>query len=97
VEAFALLISLVALAVAGLAFYRTGGLADLRREVEKLRPEAEAAREKAAETIRRELEELRPKAQRAREKAADVLDRLERVVRGEPGGPAAGGSAERGP
>ncbi len=52
-ELIALLLSLVALALAGAAFARTGGLADVRRQMESLSAKTDGARDMAARAIDR--------------------------------------------
>lgn len=50
-ELLSLLLSIVALVLAGMAFNRTGGLRDVRRQLDALSRKAESARELAANTI----------------------------------------------
>lgn len=50
-ELLSLVLSIVALTLAGMAFSRTGGMRDLRRQLDALGDKAESARELAANTI----------------------------------------------
>lgn len=52
-EVMTLLIALVALVIAIIAFQRTGGIGDLRRQVEGLSGKTETAREKTADVLDR--------------------------------------------
>ena len=56
-EILTLLIALAALVIAIIAFQRTGGIGDLRRQVEGLSGKTETAREKTADVLDR-LEQL---------------------------------------
>jgi hypothetical protein len=52
-EAFTLLIALVALVIAVIAFQRTGGLKELRQAVENLSPRTEGVRDRTANMLDR--------------------------------------------
>ncbi len=52
-EAFTLLIALGALVIAVIAFQRTGGLKELRQEVDNLSPKTEAVRDRTANMLDR--------------------------------------------
>ena len=52
-EAFTLLIALVALVIAVIAFQRTGGIRELRQEVETLSSRSESMRERTANMLDR--------------------------------------------
>jgi hypothetical protein len=56
-EAFTLLIAVLALGIAIVAFKRTGGIEELRHQVEGLGGKSETAREKTADALNR-LEHL---------------------------------------
>lgn len=56
-EALTLLIALIALGIAIVAFKRTGGIEDLRRQVEGFGGKSETARQKTADALNR-LEQL---------------------------------------
>lgn len=56
-EALTLLIALIALAIAIVAFKRTGGIEDLRRQVDGFGSKFEMARQKTADALDR-LEQL---------------------------------------
>lgn len=56
-ELLSLLLSVVALILAAMAFARTGGIRDARRQLDALSTKAESARELAANTIDR-IEDL---------------------------------------
>ncbi len=75
-EVLTLLISVVALVVAILAYARTGGIQELRSQVSALGSSTETLRTKTTDT----LDSLRAKM-------ADTLDRLEGAVRGSTGPP----------
>lgn len=50
-EIFALVISVVALVLAIIAFMRTGGIGDLRRQMETLSSKTESARDRTADAL----------------------------------------------
>lgn len=52
-EVLAFLLALIAVALAAVAFARTGGMKDLRRQIDELAPKAETAREKTANVLGR--------------------------------------------
>ncbi len=52
-EAFTLLIALVALVIAVIAFQRTGGIKELRQKVETLSPRTEGVRDRTANMLDR--------------------------------------------
>ncbi len=56
-EAITLLIAVIALGIAIVAFKRTGGIGDLRRQVEGFGSKSETARQKTADALNR-LEQL---------------------------------------
>jgi hypothetical protein len=68
-ETVALIISIVALIIAIVAYYRTGGVADLKKRVETLTDAGESMVSKAGDSLR--------------DKTADVLGKVEDAVRGE--------------
>ena len=70
-EIVALIIAVVALVVAVLAYARTGGIQELRNQVSALGSSTESLRTKTTDT----LDTLRAKT-------ADTLERLEKAVRG---------------
>jgi len=70
-EILALIIAVVALVLAFVAIKRTGGLGDIRRQVEALRGD-----------IREQVDALGPTTETMRGKTADALDKLEQFVRG---------------
>lgn len=77
-ETLALIVSIIALIVAILAYYKVGGVADLKKQTEILT--------NVGETVAKATDSLR-------DKTADVLDRMEAAVRGgeeKKGGPKAG-------
>ncbi len=86
-EILALIIAVVALILAFVAIQRTGGLGDIRRQIEALRGD-----------IRQQVDALGPTTETMREKTADALDRLEQLVRGKErpsqGDPAKGGTQD---
>jgi hypothetical protein len=71
-EGITLLIAVVALIISILAYQRTGGTAELKRQVES------AA---SAPDLKRQVDALVALTDSLREKTADALDRLEKVVR----------------
>jgi len=68
-ETVALIISIVALIIAIVAYSRTGGVADLRKQVEGLTNAGETMVSKASDSLR--------------DKTADVLGKVEEAVRGD--------------
>jgi len=71
-DAITLLIAVVALIVAILAYQRTGGTAELKRKIESTIP---------PEDLKKQLNALAAMTDSLREKTADALDRLEKVIR----------------
>jgi pilus assembly protein TadC len=71
-EAITLLIAVVALIIAILAYQRTGGTAELKRQIESRVPSAD---------LKKQMDALVAMTDSLREKTADALDRLEKVVR----------------
>ena len=71
-EGITLLIAVVALIIAILAYQRTGGTADLKRQMESSTSSSE---------LRKQVDSLAAMTDALREKTADALDRLEKVVR----------------
>ena len=67
-ETVTLIIAIVALIIAIVAYYRTGGVAALKKEVEDLTNAGEARVSKTSQSVR--------------EKAADALGKAEDAVRG---------------
>jgi len=68
-ETVALIISIVALIIAIVAYSRTGGVAALKKQVEGLTDAGETMVSKAADSLR--------------DKTADVLGKVEEAVRGD--------------
>jgi hypothetical protein len=66
-ETLALIISIIALIIAILAYYKVGGVADLKKQTEVLT--------NVGETVAKATDSLR-------DKTADVLDRMEAAIRG---------------
>lgn len=71
-DAITLLIAVVALIIAILAYQRTGGTAELKRKIESTIP---------PEDLKKQLNALAAMTDSLREKTADTLDRLEKVIR----------------
>jgi hypothetical protein len=71
-EGITLLIAVVALIVSILAYQRTGGTADLRRQMESTTPSPD---------LKKQVDALIALTDSLRERTADALDRLEKVVR----------------
>jgi len=71
-DAITLLIAVVALIIAILAYQRTGGPAELKRKIESTIP---------PEDLKKQLNALVAMTDNLREKTADALDRLEKVIR----------------
>lgn len=71
-EAITLLIAVVGLIIAILAYQRTGGTAELRRKIESTIP---------PEDLKKQMDALVAVTNTLREKTADALDRLEKVIR----------------
>ncbi|NWG02691.1 MAG: hypothetical protein HXY44_07545 [Syntrophaceae bacterium] len=71
-EGITLLIAVVALIIAILAYQRTGGTAELKRQIDAGASSPE---------LRKQVEALVAMTDSLREKTADALDRLEKVIR----------------
>ena len=71
-EGITLLIAVVALIISILAYQRTGGVSDLKREVESSTSYGD---------LKKQVESLGTLTDSLREKTADALDRLEKVIR----------------
>jgi hypothetical protein len=71
-EAITLLIAVVALVIAILAYQRTGGTAELKRQMESVT---------SSPDMKKQMDALVAMTNSLREKTADALDRLEKVVR----------------
>jgi hypothetical protein len=71
-EAITLLIAVVALVIAILAYQRTGGTAELKHQMESMT---------SSPDMKKQMDALVAMTNSLREKTADVLDRLEKVVR----------------
>jgi hypothetical protein len=71
-EAITLLIAVIALVIAILAYQRTGGTAELKRQIESRVPSPD---------LKEQIAALVAMTDSLREKTADALDRLEKVVR----------------
>ncbi len=71
-EGITLLIAVAALIIAILAYQRTGGTAELKRQIESAT---------SSPDLRRQVDALIAMTDSLREKTADALDRLEKVVR----------------
>jgi cell division protein FtsL len=71
-EALTLLIAVVALIIAILAYQRTGGTTDLARKIES---------GISSEDLKKQMAALTSMTDILREKTADALNRLEKVVR----------------
>jgi cell division protein FtsL len=71
-EAITLLIAVAALILSILAYQRTGGTADLKRQIESRTSSLD---------LRKEMDALVAMTDALREKTADALDRLEKTIR----------------
>ena len=71
-EGITLLIAVVALIIAILAYQRTGGTAELKRQIES---------KAASPDLKKQIETLTAMTDALREKTADALDRLEKAIR----------------
>jgi cell division protein FtsL len=71
-EAITLLIAVVALIIAMLAYQRTGGTADLKRQIEG---------SASSPDLKKQIDALLAMTDSLREKTADALDRLEKAIR----------------
>jgi hypothetical protein len=71
-EGITLLIAVVALIIAILAYQRTGGTADLKRQIDSATSSVD---------LTKKVESLTVMTDALREKTADALDRLEKMVR----------------
>jgi hypothetical protein len=71
-EAITLLIAVVALIVAILAYQRTGGTAEMKRQMEG---------SASSPDLKKQIDALLTMTDSLREKTADALDRLEKAIR----------------
>jgi len=71
-EGITLLIAVVALIIAILAYQRTGGTADLKHQIDSATSSVD---------LTKKVESLTVMTDALREKTADALDRLEKMVR----------------
>ncbi|MCJ7749200.1 MAG: hypothetical protein MUP27_15800 [Desulfobacterales bacterium] len=71
-DAITLLIAVVALIIAILAYQRTGGTAELKRQLESRTSSVD---------LKKQMDALVAITDSLREKTADALDRLEKVIR----------------
>ena len=71
-EAVTLLIAVVALIISILAYQRTGGTAELKRQIES---------KTSSPDLKKQMDTLVAMTDALREKTADALDRLEKVIR----------------
>ena len=71
-DGITLLIAVVALIIAILAYQRTGGAADLKRQLDSRTSSLD---------LKKQMDALVAMTDAVREKTADALDRLEKVVR----------------
>jgi cell division protein FtsL len=71
-EAVTLLIAVVALIISILAYQRTGGTAELKRQIES---------KTSSPDLKKQMDTLVAITDALREKTADALDRLEKVIR----------------
>jgi len=71
-EAITLLIAVVALIISILAYQRSGGTAELKRQLESKTSSAD---------LKKQMDALMAMTDSLREKTADTLDRLEKLVR----------------
>jgi hypothetical protein len=71
-EAITLLIAVVALIIAILAYQRTGGTAELKRQIETTA---------SSPDLKKQIDALLTMTDSLREKTADALDRLEKAIR----------------
>jgi hypothetical protein len=71
-EGITLLIAVAALVLSILAYQRSGGTVDLKRQIEST---------PSSNDVKKQMEALMAMTDALREKTADALDRLEKVVR----------------
>jgi cell division protein FtsB len=71
-DGITLLIAVVALIIAILAYQRTGGAADLKRQLDS---------RTSSPDLKKQMDALMAMTDALREKTADALDRLEKVIR----------------
>jgi hypothetical protein len=71
-EGITLLIAVVALIISILAYQRTGGTADLKRQIET---------SASSPDLKKQMDALMAMTDSLRQKTADALDRLEKVIR----------------
>ncbi len=71
-EGITLLIAVVALVLSILAYQRTGGTAELKRQIDSTTPSGD---------LKKQVEALSAIVDSLRDKTADALDRLEKTIR----------------
>ena len=71
-EGITLLIAVVALVLSILAYQRTGGTAELKRQIDSTTPSGD---------LKKQVEALSAIVDSLRDKTADALDRLEKAIR----------------
>ncbi len=71
-EGITLLIAVVALVLSILAYQRTGGAAELKRQIDSTTPSGD---------LKKQVEALSAIVDSLRDKTADALDRLEKAIR----------------
>lgn len=86
-QTLTLIIALAAFIIAVVALYRTGGIRNLREQMDRIGAKTEGAAKVTKEATREAAKVTREAAKATRAVAADALDRVEQLVRGKPNTP----------
>ena len=85
-EGITLLIAVVALIISILAYQRTGGVTDLKQQIESATSSVD---------LKKQVESLKTATDSLREKSADALERLEKALRKTEKGDSSSGSTQQ--
>jgi hypothetical protein len=83
-QTLTLIIALAAFVIAVVALYRTGGIRNLREQMDLISTKTEGAAQVTKEATREAAKVTREAAKATREVAADALERVEQLLRGKP-------------
>lgn len=81
-QTLTLIIAVAAFIIAVVALYRTGGIRNLREQIDRIGAKTEGAAKVTREATREAAKVTREAAKATREVAADALERVEQLVRG---------------
>ncbi|MDH3671366.1 MAG: hypothetical protein OES46_09405 [Gammaproteobacteria bacterium] len=96
-QTLTLIIAVAALIIAVVALYRTGGIRNLREQMDRISTKTEGAAKVTREATREAAKVTREAAKATREVAADALERVEQLVRGKPKTPATASKGNKPP